>query len=204
MSIGPWVFNILDIIILVVCLISFMWAFSKGFAKELISIFSLLVAIVATFFAWGYLRPEFRKIITESDWIADRVGGLAIFLLTYIILGFLLRNVLGQADRPSFANRLLGGGFGIARGLFIVAVVSLIWNAGLRDKMEMAEQYGAPMPVKGEWFSNSTIYPIVEKIENFLLALPLPEIRSALEKVADGDTKGAIDGIEEVIDGQEE
>lgn len=205
MSIGPWVFNGLDIIILLVCLISFMMAFSKGLAKELISLVALIVAIIATLFAWGQFRPQFREMITgiEADWFVDRFMGLVVFSLTYIIVSFLLRNFTGQDNKPSFGNRILGGGFGVLRGLFIVAVISLVWNSNYRDKVEMAEQYGAPMPVKSGWFENSSLYPTIEKIEKFILALPLPEIRNSLEKLKDGDDEGALENLKEIINDDE-
>ncbi len=205
MTIGSWVLNGLDIIILLVCLISFMMAFSKGLAKELISLVALLVAIIATLFAWGQFRPQFRAMITgiEADWLVDRFFGVVVFFLTYIIVSFLLRNVTGTESKPAFGNRLLGGGFGILRGLFIVAVITLLWNQSYRENLEIAEQYGSPVPVRSSWFENSTIYPYVEKIENFIVALPLPEIKKAAKDLADGNTEGAIEGAKDIIDDKE-
>lgn len=203
MSIGPWVFNGFDIAVLVVCLISFIMAFQKGFAKELIAILALFVAIVATLFAWGQFRPAMRDVIKNPEWLADGVLGIGTFFLVYLLAGFLLRNISGQKDSPSFPNRILGGGFGIGRGLFIVAIVTLVWNSNYRDKAEMAEQYGAPNPVKSSMFEDSTLYPVIETIENFILALPLPEIRSVAENLADGKTDEALDGAKEIIDDKE-
>ena len=203
MEIGPWVFNGFDIGILVVCLISFVWSFQKGFAKELIALLALFIAIVATLFAWGQYRPNMREFIKEPTWLADGVLGIGVFFLVFFLIGFLLRNVAGQKGDPSFGNKLMGGAFGILRGLFIVSVITLVWNSNYRDKAEMAEQYGAPNPVKSTMFTESTIYPVIEKIENFILALPLPEIRNVAEDLADGKTDEALDGAKDIIDDKE-
>jgi len=203
MSIGPWLFNGFDIAVIVVCLISLVMALRNGFAKELIAILALVVGIIATLFVWGQYRPAMREFIKDPEWLADGVLGIGTFFLVYFVIGFLLRNIAGAGGSPSFSNRLLGGAFGIARGLFVVAIATLIWNSNYRDKAELAEQYGAPNPVKSEMFNSSTIYPIIERIEGFLLALPLPEIKSAAKSLADGDTEGAVDKIEDVVDGNE-
>lgn len=203
MSIGPWVFNGFDIAVIVICLISFVWSFQKGFAKELIALLSLFLAIIATLFAWGQFRPAMREFIKDPEWLADGVLGIGVFFLVFFVVGFLLRNMSGQNENPSFGNKLLGGGFGILRGLFIVAVVTLIWNSNYRDKAEMAEEYGAPNPVKSSMFTNSTLYPVIEKIENFILALPLPEIRNVAKDLADGNTEGALEGTKDIIDDNE-
>lgn len=203
MEIGPWVFNGFDIAVLVVCLISFIWSFQKGFAKEVIALLALFIAIVATLFAWGQYRPNMREFIKEPTWLADGVLGIGVFFLVFFLVGFLLRNVAGQKGDPSFGNKLLGGAFGIIRGLFVVSVLTLIWNSNYRDKAEMAEQYGAPNPVKSTMFTESTIYPIIEKMENFILALPLPEIRNVAENLADGKTDEALDGAKDIIDDKE-
>jgi len=200
MEIGPWVFNSFDIAVIVICLISFVWSFQKGFAKELIALLALFLAIVATLFAWGQYRPRMREFIKDPEWLADGVLGIGVFFLVFFLVGFLLRNVSGTKGDPSFGNKLLGGGFGIIRGLFLVGVVTLVWNSNYRDKAEMAEQYGAPNPVKASLFTGSTIYPVIEKIEHFILALPLPEIRNVAEDLADGKTDEALDGAKDIID----
>ena len=55
-SIGPWDFNGFDVVVLIILLISMLYAASRGFLREVISIAALLVATIVTLFVWGQYR----------------------------------------------------------------------------------------------------------------------------------------------------
>jgi len=200
MSIGPWVFNGFDIAVLVICLISFFMAMQKGFVRELIAIFGLILGIIATLFVWGQFRPTAHNFIQPS-WLADGVLGVGTFFLVYMLVGFFLRNVMGQdKNKISFSNRLLGGAFGAGRGLVIASLLTMVVNSGHYDKVKA----GLPDADLAPFLQESTLYnSALVPIGNFIRSLPLGQIKDAGKKLANGDTKGAIDDIEEAVDGNE-
>ena len=44
MSIGPYIFTGFDVVVLLICLVSLLMAASRGFARELVSLFALVFA----------------------------------------------------------------------------------------------------------------------------------------------------------------
>lgn len=200
MSIGPWVFNGFDIAVLVICLISFFMAMQKGLVRELIAIFALILGIIATLFVWGQFRPTAHSFIQPS-WLADGVLGVGTFFLIYMLVGFFLRNVTKQDKNSiSFTNRLMGGAFGAGRGLVIASLLTMVVNSGHYDKVKA----GLPDADLAPFLQESTLYnSALVPIGNFIRSLPLGQIKDAGKKLANGDTKGAIDDIEEAVDGNE-
>jgi len=200
MSIGPWDFNGFDIAVLVICLISFLMAMSKGLGKELISMLALVVGIIATLFVWGQYRPLAYNYV-QPDWLADGVLGVGTFFLSYMLVKFLLKNITGQRGVPSFANRLLGGGFGAGRGLVVASLLTMVVNSGHYDDLKA----GVPEADLAPFLEESTLYKVaLVPIGTFIKSLPLPKIKEAGKKLADGDVDGAIqDGKDIIEEGKE-
>ena len=122
MTLGPWVFNGLDIAVLVLCLISLLMAASRGFKRELISILALVIGGIASLIIWGQFRIQAQEII-NNDRLSDIVLGAGSFSLAYILVVFFLGKMLNEDGKPSLINRLLGGAFGALRGLVLAALV---------------------------------------------------------------------------------
>jgi len=172
-------------------------AMSKGLGRELISIVALIVSVIATLFVWGQFRPWAYSIIREPEWLADGVLGLGTFFLTYMLVGFLLRNMTGQSKDISFPNRLLGGAFGIGRGLVIAALITMIFNTNLYKRIDAGEAGAELGPLlKGSVIHNGVLVPIMD----FIRKLPFGDIQDALKKLADGDVDGAIQDGKDIID----
>lgn len=199
MSIGGWALNGFDIAVLVICLISFLMAMSKGLVKEVISMIALIVGIIATLFVWGQFRPNMHGIISP-EWLADGVLGIGTFFLSYMLVGFMLRNVTGQGGDPSFPNRLLGGAFGAGRGLVIASLLTMVVNSGHYDKVKA----GMPEADLAPFLAESTLYnKALVPIGEFIRSLPLSQYVSAAKILAGGDVDGAIEQVKEKGDDQE-
>ncbi|MEP4051814.1 MAG: CvpA family protein [Litorimonas sp.] len=219
-SIGPWDFNGFDIVVLIILLISMLYAASRGFLREIISIAALLVAAIATLFVWGQFRFAAQDFISPA-WLADGALLVGVFFIVYLIMVLIMSKV-GKSiagKEPGLLDRLLGAGFGIARGLIIAALGVLVLTAGnraaaeaqdykknlieqgiydevlnkmpksMRDQME-----GDPKPLP-DMLTNSTFYPLLEKIGAGLRALPFAKVKTYAERIKDGD----IDGLTEDI-----
>jgi len=114
---------IIDILIAAAILVSVVVGIFRGFVKEAISIAALLVAIWAAL----YFGPEAGDI--SENWFKSEelqmwFGRVLVFLVI-LSLGGLLGWGISKLVRLSVLSgmdRLLGGVFGVARGILLVAV----------------------------------------------------------------------------------
>ena len=222
-SIGPWDFNGFDIVVLIILLISLLYAASRGFMREIISIAALLVAAIVTLFVWGQFRFAAQDLISPA-WLADGALLIGVFFLAYLIM-VLIMSKIGKSiagKEPGLIDRVLGAGFGIARGLIIAALGVLVLTAGnraaaeaqeykknlieqgiydevlrkmpksMRDQME-AEQ--KPVP---DMLADSTFYPLLDKIGAALRALPFAKVQTYAERIKDGDLDGLSEDLSEL------
>ncbi len=219
-SIGPWDFNGFDVVVLIVLLISMLYAASRGFLREVISIAALLVAAIVTLFVWGQYRFAAQDFISPA-WLADGALLVGVFFVAYLIM-VLIMSKIGKSiagKESGLLDRLLGAGFGVARGLIIASLGVLVLTAGNRATAEaqnykkslieqgiynevlskmpksMRDQMESdPKPIP-DMLLNSTFYPLLNKIGAALRALPFAKVKTYAERIKDGD----IDGITEDI-----
>lgn len=136
MSIGPWDFNYIDIVVLIVVLISLFMAMSRGFFRELMSIIALIVGASVSLFVFGRFRADAREFF-KPEQLADIVLGVGTFLITYMIVIFVM-GIFSKSDKNkslSFIDRLLGGGFGALRGLIVCSLAIMFFNGSFYDGM---------------------------------------------------------------------
>ncbi|WP_298917500.1 CvpA family protein [uncultured Algimonas sp.] len=222
LSIGPYSFNGFDTAVLVLLLISGLYAFARGFLREIVSILALVVSAALTLFVYGQFRFAVRGMISPPE-LADGVLILGTGLLSYIVIAMILSR-LGRSvggDSPGFIDRLLGGAFGVARGLLIAALFVMFWSADYRASQDaqefndyiadnpgafppdvvarmpesMREQLEADPDELPGLFVDSTFYPLLERIGDWVRALPFADMRSYAQRIKDGD----LDGIAEEI-----
>lgn len=119
---GAW--NWLDVILAVVVLISVATAAAKGFTRELISLAALVTGVVVA--SVGYSRAAYWfEDLTRSHEVALGAAFLALFfgtLLLGALVSALAKKLIKTAGLQS-ADRLLGGAFGLVRGLLIDCVL---------------------------------------------------------------------------------
>jgi membrane protein required for colicin V production len=96
----------------------------KGFVQELISLASVLIALVVA--AIGYTRAAlWFDDLTKSHDIALGLGFLVLFvgtLLAGTLMGLLARKLIKTAGIQWF-DRFLGGIFGLVRGVLVDAIL---------------------------------------------------------------------------------
>lgn len=219
-TIGPWEFNGFDVVVLIILLISMLYAASRGLLREVVSIAALLVAATITLFVWGQFRFAAQDFISPQ-WLADGALVLGVFALTYLVM-VLIMSKIGKsiAGRESgFLDRILGAGFGIARGLIIAALGVMILTAGNRASNE-AQTYKATLQAQGIYdevisqmpksmreqmeaepkplptmLKNSVFYPMLDKIGSAIRALPFTKMKSYADRIKEGDIDGLSDEL---------
>jgi membrane protein required for colicin V production len=154
----------LDLAIIGIVVISSIISLFRGFLKEVISLIFWLLAFVLGF----KLSPLFSQMLPDS--ISDPitrvvVAGVILFVLTLLIGGlvnFLVQHFVEMAGL-SWPNRVLGGAFGLLRGLVIVTV--LVMAAGL-----------SPLPRQPIWLGSALVAPFVDIAVQMRDTLP-PSVR---------------------------
>jgi len=120
--------NWLDFVLIAILVGSVVSSVSKGFAREVIGLIAAVAALVCG--AWFYrMAGEVVRPWVGSREVANLCGFLLI-LAAVIVLGWVVSWILGammKAVGLSWLDRLLGAGFGVARGVIVcVAVITAI------------------------------------------------------------------------------
>jgi len=211
-SIGEFNFNGFDVVVLVLLGVSLLYAASRGFAKEAISIIAITVAAIITLFVWGQFRFAAHDLISPP-WLADGALVLGVGAITYLLVGLILSKMTSsvKGKEVGFIDRLLGAGFGIARGLIIAALGVMVLTSQQRASAEaqefkayiednnitpeviaqmpksMREQLEAEVKPLPKMLEDSTFYPLLDKIGGAIRALPFAKMRSYADRIKDGD-----------------
>lgn len=118
--------NWADAAIVVVVVLSVLLAAAQGFFFEIFSLAGTVIGYLAA--AWGYSRlaPLFEPYV-KAQWAANAAAFLTIFIAVTLLasaIGRLVRAMMKEVGLRWF-DRLLGGVFGLARGLLVVMVVTM-------------------------------------------------------------------------------
>jgi membrane protein required for colicin V production len=138
-------FNSLDWIILALVSISVVGSLLKGFARETISLGSVIVGILLA--SWFYpVTTNFLLRFVQTEDIAAILGFVTIFagcLVAGAIVSFFVHKFVGLAQLRWF-DRLLGAAFGLIRGWMIAAVLVLLLTAFPVELANVQEAQLAP------------------------------------------------------------
>ncbi len=138
--------TIVDAVIAIVVLLSALFAYSRGFTREVFTLGIWIVAALAALNFYPMVEPVLRDFVDLGDltpWAAIAIAFvLALIILTIVagaIASLISNSVLGPIDKG------LGFLFGIARGLVLLALVWIFVGgsnpATLQDPA-ITESYG--------------------------------------------------------------
>ena len=123
-------FNLIDLIVVTVILLSGIFALARGFVKEVFSIASWVGAVFATLYGFQPASALARQFI-GAPLIADAVAGGTVFLLTLFVLSFISSFIANRVRGSAVGSvdRSLGFVFGLLRGfvLLSIAYLALSW-----------------------------------------------------------------------------
>jgi len=167
--------NPADLTVVVVIVLSGLFAMARGFVREVLSLASWVGAALVTLWGFGVARPYTRTLI-DSTLLADIVTGVALFICSLILFSMIGGGIasLVRGTGLNALDRTLGFLFGLVRGALIVAILWL--GLGWAFK---AEEH----PV---WLREARVVPLVERLADFLRGLVPPEFRGRVQ--AAGDT----------------
>lgn len=124
--------NSIDIAVIVICILSTLVGFVRGFIASVFSTAGWIVAIVTNHYLFDYIEPfleeKFQsKILT---FLVGYVGGLIILLFSFSIINFLLLSAT-KIFRTGLIDRFLGSCFGFFRGVLLVVIAFLCFDTGM-------------------------------------------------------------------------
>tara|TARA_B110000858_G_scaffold89259_1_gene103182 strand:- start:6509 stop:7000 length:492 start_codon:yes stop_codon:yes gene_type:complete len=150
-------FNQVDIVILIITVLSSAFGLWRGLVKEVLSLLTWMAALLVS---RVYSEPlaGLMTAMIENDGIRY-VTAFVMLFVTVMMLGTLLNFFMSKLLNVTglkLADRLLGAGFGVARGVIIVLVILFITSMFVSET-ELWQQsqlipYGMAMIEKSQVF----------------------------------------------------
>ncbi len=139
-------FNLIDLAAAVTVILSAYFAYLRGAVREITSIAVWVVAALAAYFLAPQaipiveMLPVLGEFFAESCEIAVIVGFTLVFAIALIICSVLATVLVHVAARPvlGIVNRGLGLVFGVFRGILIIAVLLILYDAVLSNDQAIA------------------------------------------------------------------
>lgn len=173
-------FQLLDLILIGIMIISGLLALMRGFTREVLSLVAWGLAALAAFFA---LRtPELvdlAKQYLEPEIVAKVALAGGVFVIVLIIVSLIsvkLSDMVVDSAAGLF-DRTLGFVYGLARGLVLVAIAYLF--------------YGWLMPPdrQEDWVKNAQSLPMLQRVGEVILSFVPPDIAETLHNTALGGSE---------------
>lgn len=168
-------FQLLDLILAGIMLISGLLALMRGFTREVLSLVAWGAAAAAGVFA--AFNPQLVALASqyiEPEIVAKIAAGGVVFLVVLIIVSlisvkiadFVLDSAAGAFDRT------LGFVYGMARGLVLVAIAYLFYG------------WLTPLDRQEEWVKNAQTLPYIKSVGDLILGFVPPDIAETLRNTA--------------------
>jgi membrane protein required for colicin V production len=168
-------FQLLDLILLGIMLISGVLALMRGFTREVLSLVAWGLAALAAYFA--IKQPKLIDLAmpyVDKPILAQIAVGAIAFLIVLIVVSVIsvrLSDLVVDSSAGAF-DRTLGFFYGLARGFVLVAIAYLF--------------YGWLLPVEKQdvWVKDAKSLPMIKMVGEKLLALMPPDIADTLSNTA--------------------
>ncbi len=137
--------NALDIAVIAVILLSGLFAFSRGFVREGLSIASWIGASAAAVYAY---EPGIRiaKGLKLPELVAQGAAILLPFIVALVLLSIVTNFIAHRVRHSALSSvdRTLGLVFGLARGVLLVCLAyigfTIVWPPDQKDQPELLAQ----------------------------------------------------------------
>lgn len=150
----------IDPLVVIVVLVSAVYATWRGFVSETLSIFAWAAAAFATLFFGPKLAPIARGLFA-SPLLGVMVGYAAIFLVVLIPLSFLSFRFAESVKHSAVGtlDRSLGFAFGVVRGLAIIGLAYIAFTTVVSVRNQP------------DWIANAKLLPVIRVSAQALLSL---------------------------------
>ena len=168
-------FQLLDLILIGIMLISGLLALMRGFTREVLSLVAWGGAALAAYFA---IRQQFLiDLVTpyiEKQPLPQVAVGAVAFILALIIISIIsvkISDAVVDSSAGGF-DRTLGFLYGLGRGFVLVAIAYLFYG------------WLVPIDKQQDWVRNAKSLPAVKYVGETLLSFMPPDIAETLSNTA--------------------
>jgi uncharacterized membrane protein required for colicin V production len=153
-------FTFLDALVVLIVLVSVVYATWRGFLWETLTIFAWVAAAFACLYFGPYVIPLMRSMVGES-WLASLLAYSAVFLAVFIPFAFISHRFSETVKHSPIGplDRAAGVAFGVVRGLVIVGLAY------------MAFTYFIPINKHPGWVRDARLLPLVQDSAQVLLSV---------------------------------
>ena len=145
--------NETDAAILIVTGISCLFGLWRGLIKEVLSLLTWIAALLVARVYSEYLAEFFVNLINSSN--VRYVTAFSILFVVVMMLGTMMNHFMAKLINVTglkFADRILGGVFGIARGVVIVLVILFIASVFAAETQQWQQSQLVPYGMAAiEW-----------------------------------------------------
>jgi membrane protein required for colicin V production len=178
-------FQLLDLILIGIMLISGLLALMRGFTREVLSLLAWGIAAVAALGA--VLSPELNQLAgqyLQPEIVAKIALGGGVFLIVLIIMSLISVRIADWVlDSAAGAfDRTMGFVYGLARGLLLVAIAYLFYV------------WLVPEQKQEEWVRNARLLPVVKEVSTVVISFLPADVADVLRNktyVTDQDAQPA-------------
>jgi membrane protein required for colicin V production len=158
--------SLFDIGVGLIVLVSAIFAFYRGFVRELLSIAGWVGAAIVAVYGYGYVRPYLEPYLPD-DWMIDAASGAVLFLGALIVFSVVIHFVVitVKGSPLNTLDRSLGFLFGVARGVVVIALAYIV------AEMVVFKDDPASKP---EWLTSAKSLPLIDYAAGLLVAV-IPE-----------------------------
>ncbi|MEQ8354105.1 MAG: CvpA family protein [Kiloniellaceae bacterium] len=166
--------NLADLIVIIVLVVSGIFAFVRGFVHEVLAVASWVGAAFATLYAYPLVQPWVLNVIAV-EFIASLLTGVGLFLVALVLFSVMTRILSNRIQQSSLGalDRSLGLLFGFVRGAVIVV---LAW---------LALSYMVVEDERPGWIQEAKTRPLMERGADMLLTLVPPSLLQRGDQQAD-------------------
>jgi membrane protein required for colicin V production len=161
--------GMVDMIIVGIIAISALIGIFRGLIKEALSLASWFAAIIAGTLFSGQLADLMDNMINNDS--LRRIAAFAILFIVVIFTGTIVSNLISKLTEAAGlkgADRILGGMFGVLRGMIIVLVIVFI---------------GTQFDLSQVWFESSILVPhsvaMIDYLQGFFGFGQAPAVKQA-------------------------
>lgn len=168
-------FQLLDLILIGIMLISGVLALARGFTREVLSLVAWVSAALAGYFAWkSEPLMNFARQYIQPDLVAQIVSIAVVSVVVLIVVSVItikISDYVVDSSAGAF-DRTLGFVYGLARGLVLVAIAYLFYGWLLTsDQQEV-------------WVRDAKSLPLIKTVGEKLCTLMPPDVCKSLTDTA--------------------
>lgn len=161
-----------DIVLVVILVLSALFALFRGFVREFLAILAWVGAFFVTIYSFGFTYKFFHSFI-DNEMVAHGLSAALLFLISLIIFSLIAHTIASWIHKTplSSLDRFLGLIFGLLRGMLLICLLYIVVVWFYKDK---------DLPV---WVTQAKTLPLVQKGANYLADLVPEEQRIKLIKM---------------------